>query len=403
MLNRTGAAALLMLIAWAAPLQAAQAVECKLGSGDAGVSIGGTCIDPDGKFAQISTEEAVDLSPLAGGALEGLVLRLGSRTDLSVLADLPDLKVLEITEAVEADIATLPPLPKLERFSLHTRGGLGSGLPAMPLLKKLDLYVVEDFDLGFISGMGALEDLRMTSRKKRDLSGLPPSPALKSLTVKMTVFDAIDGVRAAPNLTEMRLTRFDRETPTAADFSPILALTQLESLWLNGFADADLGPVSGAAWLKRFECSHCKLTAASFASGLTNLTSLSLYQNNLTDISPLAGLSKLRVLILSKNPFADIGPVAKMPELSNIQLRHTKVTDLSPLQNLRPNILWLDGTDVTDLSPLSGYGEMTGLSFVRTPVSDLSPLAGVRMKHLNIIGTAVTDTSMIHEGAKIKR
>ena len=399
--RKTAALAAFAVLGLAA--HAANASACTHDNGGTGVLIGSACIDANDEVVVIKTEEAVDLSPLAGGTMAVLVLSLGSGTDLSVLADLPNLRGLEISETDEASIASLPLLPQLVELSLHTRGGLPSGLPTMAALEKLDLYVVEDFSLDFVDGMSALDSLRITSRKKRNLSDLPFSPSLTKLTAKLTIFDNVAGVAAAPNLEEVRLTRFDRTSPVAVDFAPFASLSKLTSLWLDGFVGAKFSSLMELTWLRRFECRQCDVDDASFVAPLRNLINLSLYQNRLEEISPLAALSKLRVLILSKNPVADLAPLRGMPDLSNIQLRHTKIRDLSPLRDLRPNVLWVDRTAVSDLSPLADYREMLGLSIRGTAVTDLSPIAGIKIKHLNIRQTGVTDTSMISEKTKILR
>jgi Leucine-rich repeat (LRR) protein len=47
----------------------------------------------------------------------------------------------------------------------------------------------------------------------------------------------------------------------------------------------------------------------------TNLESLDLSQNAVSDISPLAGLTKLTVLSLAGNPVTDVAPLAKLTNL----------------------------------------------------------------------------------------
>ena len=82
-------------------------------------------------------------------------------------------------------------------------------------------------------------------------------------------------------------------------------------------------------------------------AGLTQLTELSVSDCNVSDITPLAGLADLTVLGLSRNDISDITPLAGLAELTTLWLAHNSITDLSPLV-ANPGIDAGDEVDVTD-------------------------------------------------------
>ena len=77
------------------------------------------------------------------------------------------------------------------------------------------------------------------------------------------------------------------------------------------------------------------------AGGLTNLIWLSLYTNNIADVSPLAGLTNLAYLWLDANNITDISPLAGLTRLEVMNLASNIITDVSPLVGLT-NLIELD-------------------------------------------------------------
>ncbi len=67
---------------------------------------------------------------------------------------------------------------------------------------------------------------------------------------------------------------------------------------------------------------------------LTELTSLKLSDNNISDISFLSSLKKLTSLDLSKNDISDISPLKKLTSLRTLHLDGNDIKDFSPLYKL---------------------------------------------------------------------
>jgi len=130
---------------------------------------------------------------------------------------------------------------------------------------------------------------------------------------------------------------------------------------------------------------------------LTNLTSLVLHTNWISDIEPLSGLVNLERLIISENPISDIRPLAGLTKLRQLHVH-----------GLYPNQLnyWLamdDGRDpdvlfngITDISPLASLTEMRLLRIHLNTIEDISPLANLtKLIHLRMYDNQVEDISAL--------
>lgn len=77
---------------------------------------------------------------------------------------------------------------------------------------------------------------------------------------------------------------------------------------------------------------------------LTNLTSLNLASNQISDITPLAQLTNLTRLYLWWNQITDITPLAQLTNLTDLGLGHNQIADIAPLAKLT-NLTLLDFND----------------------------------------------------------
>ena len=66
-------------------------------------------------------------------------------------------------------------------------------------------------------------------------------------------------------------------------------------------------------------------------SGLTNLTTLELRNNNISDLSPLSGLTNLEQLWLAENTIRDISSLSGLTNLTSLVLENNNISDISPL------------------------------------------------------------------------
>jgi len=87
--------------------------------------------------------------------------------------------------------------------------------------------------------------------------------------------------------------------------------------------------------------------------GLSNLPSLRLDSNWISDISPLAGLTNLKGLGLSWNQISDITPLEGLTNLKGLGLHSNQIGDISPLAGLTSLTgLHLGSNQISDIKPL---------------------------------------------------
>ena len=96
------------------------------------------------------------------------------------------------------------------------------------------------------------------------------------------------------------------------DVDQLKSFTNLQSLDLGRNQISDLAPLAG----------------------LTALESLRLNENKISDVSPLAGLTGLKYLDLDRNVIAEVAPLASLVNLENLFLAQNMITDGTPLKDL---------------------------------------------------------------------
>jgi hypothetical protein len=109
---------------------------------------------------------------------------------------------------------------------------------------------------------------------------------------------------------------------------PLLQLTSLNWLWLNGNKVATLPDLSALADLDTLDLSHNEIRDLSPLAKLGALRTLRLTDNGLESVTGLQGLSKLESLDISNNRIADLKPLTSLPELTEVQ------AEKNPLQTL---------------------------------------------------------------------
>ncbi|MCG8332150.1 MAG: leucine-rich repeat domain-containing protein, partial [Chitinophagales bacterium] len=87
---------------------------------------------------------------------------------------------------------------------------------------------------------------------------------------------------------------------------------------------------------------------------LSNLQSLDLSDNNISDISFLEKLSNLQSLYLNDNNISDISFLEKLPSLQTLWLYENVISDISSIKYLKNlNALQLGKNQISDISPLA--------------------------------------------------
>jgi len=118
----------------------------------------------------------------------------------------------------------------------------------------------------------------------------------------------------------------------------------------------------------------------SVLSELKNLNYLNIGSNNLTKISSLAKLKKLVVLQLYSNVIKDISPLSHLTNIEHLNLHSNQLTDISPLYELTTLIfLRLSHNNITNLSPIANLKSLKELYLTKNEISDITPLSELKL------------------------
>jgi Leucine-rich repeat (LRR) protein len=182
---------------------------------------------------------------------------------------------------------------------------------------------------------------------------------------------SLEGMETATGLFELKITNI---TLGDLDLSPVKNLP-LQFLTLNKVNPGDLSILQNWKNLTELSLSSLPLTNAPEIGKLTQLTVLTLYDTNLTQLpANFNQLTKLLLLTLSDNPLSDISALGT-PPLQGLDITNTQVSDISLIaNNLSLRSIEMDGSEVSDLSVLPKGGQLTFVRANNTPVYDLTPL-----------------------------
>ena len=132
------------------------------------------------------------------------------------------------------------------------------------------------------------------------------------------------------------------------------------------------------------DISHVEISDLSILSGMTNLKSLSAYDNNITDVSPLVPLDRMEELYLVSNKISDISPLLALRQLSVLRLDGNQIESIDILPKLkRLNRLGLDGNQIRDFTPIGKLDDIQSLNTNFNPVDvEKCPVEGPGPKQL---------------------
>jgi internalin A len=223
-------------------------------------------------------------------------------------------------------------------------------LATLTNLKSLDLEGNEISDLTPLIGLIHLEHLNLESNKIIELKPIASLSRLKSLNIKN---NKISDVSAFANLGNLR--------------SLVLNCTMIE----------DLRPLVSLTNLTHLEAVDTDFLDVKIIANLQSLRSLDLQSTEITDIRALALLVNLEHLgisdvVLSDN---DLKSITKLRNLSSISLDNTAILDISPFLKLRNlSKLSISNCELFDIEPITGLSNLQELSLTKTKISNYTPI-----------------------------
>ncbi len=107
----------------------------------------------------------------------------------------------------------------------------------------------------------------------------------------------------------------------------------------------------------------------------TNLTALTLIENDISEIGELSNLNKLRILNLGINQVTDLSPLSALTTLEQLHLGQNQIQNITPLAGLSNlQLLGLRYNQIADLGPLSGLMNLSSLDLTGNDIADIAPL-----------------------------
>ena len=247
---------------------------------------------------------------------------------------------------------------------------------------------VTDEALALLAHMPNLKELYLCRQEIRDISVLEGLP----LTTLALCENQIADFLPLAALTELETLYLGGNPGT--DYSVLSRLDRLSVLTVEGSAGTGVGTVDSLDFLDALTLRKLGLglivpkdgswepltrqialeelllwdpgdDAVAAASALSQLKTLTIGDYYASDLTALAGLTGLEVLNIHKGSMESLTGIQTLTRLITLSVGHNGITDLSPLSGLeRLNYLQLDGLEVTDFSPLA---DLPALGYVVVP------------------------------------
>jgi internalin A len=194
-----------------------------------------------------------------------------------------------------------------------------------------------------------------------------------------------------------------------SDVAPLTRLTNLTSLdlrWNTLTNPSVLSSLSNFGHLSQLFLAGTALTNIDFVQPLTQLTSLNLGENSITNLSPLLPLTNLQYLTLSWNNSLTNDAytnLSAMPGLVSLELRGDGLTSVGFLSSLG-HLTYADlaFNDLSDLSPLAGINNLSLVLDANTNLdyNKLSSMTNIARIWLN--GCSLTNVGFLHTMTQLK-
>ena len=176
--------------------------------------------------------------------------------------------------------------------------------------------------------------------------------------------------------------------------------TQLRTLYLSNNNISDLTPLAQLMQLTGLSLSDNNISDLAPLAQLMLLRELDLGDNNISDLTPLAQLMLLTGLSLSDNNISDLTPLAQLMLLRELDLGDNNISDLTPLaQFTHLTELDLEDNNISDLTPLTQLTQLTKLDlggFDGNNISDLTPLTQLMLlRELDLSNNNISDLTLL--------
>lgn len=212
---------------------------------------------------------------------------------------------------------------------------------------------------------------------------------LKDLTILNAVSDQLS---CLSSLTELETLMITGCQPSKEVLTSISSLEHLTSLTIAQCGLSDVSPLANAHGLEYLDLSYNSIRDITPISSLANLKTLYMAHNALTDLAELSGLSNLEVLNVSYNSLTSVAPICANLALTELDAGNNLLVSLGALNNL-PNLknLYLDHNALTEVSVLGGCTALEELDISNNSLIDIQALAPLmNLRKFNCSYNAIT-------------
>ena len=326
-------------------------------------------------------------------ALTSLDLSGNSIATVTPIGSLTGLRSLDLTQNQIVDASPLSALSQLTYLRMG-QDPLATITPLAGLTNLQSLYLFNDgvVDVTPLAGLTNLTTLHLAHNHIIDITPLHNLTKLESLYLHDNAIAS--GIAPVSNMTS--LTVLYLSSNPIATITPVHALTKLQALSLSSDHVADISPLQGLTNLTYLDLGDNHLiTSVAPLQGATQMKTLYLYTNQISDISALGGMNDLEQLVIDGNQVADVSALRGKTHLSILGLSDNQLWDITPLKDLPVASgyvynNWLDFTPGSGASQTvdtwlgnSAYvvwlPQRIGGSIVGTVTCAGKPLAGVTM------------------------
>jgi len=329
---------------------------------------------PDAEVPSSNVEFVGDSLDITGVLIEDPGLEQAIREELGMspgqTLTIPHLESITFLDADQRDITSL------------------NGLEYCTSLQEVWLQWNEVSDLSPLSGLDTLESLSLKGNLVSDLwplAGLDNLHYLEAWSNNITDLEPLAGLAGMTNL--------HLSNNLIDDVSHLSGLANLVSLNLDQTLVDDLGPLSGLTTLQFLDlgCNDLDDLAIADLSGLTNLRTLRLHNNQITSLTSLTAMTQLEKLALGHNQIADVSLLPSFANLYSLDVSHNPITDFTHIPNISDlTELGLRGLGLNAVDFIAGMTDLVILNIGNNLVQDISPLAGMTaMRRLSLYNNQI--------------
>jgi len=127
-----------------------------------------------------------------------------------------------------------------------------------------------------------------------------------------------------------------------------------------------------------------------------------LEESDILSLTPLESLTQVDTLVLFKNRISDLAPLSKLENLRHLNLIDNNIKFLDSIVNLKLEELYLGENLISDVTPLAQITTLRMLGLKENQIPDLTPLYSMtNLVQLNLSGNPVDPNEVLDLQGKL--